>query len=393
MRDTAHHNLPGFGMAGQAKLADARVLCIGAGGLACGALPYLASMGVGTIGLVDDDTVSLGNLPRQPLYTPADIGQPKAMMAAQRLQALHPSLHIQPDIKRFTHENALNWVDDYDIILDCSDNFATKYLINAVALHTGKPWVYGAALGWQGQVATFIPQQTACYRCWLPEPPAQVTQNCSEAGVLAVLPGIIGTLQAQQLVALILSSLSQGSVSKDTQEIGANKHLSIRNFVATPDEVIHKTSIHLIDSQQLRLQSIQLPPNPQCVCQLRDPARMTVMELLPVAEKKQQGMSKKILPELAMILKEAVWIDVREKHEWDKGHAANAWHWPLSAMQAGNWPAIDPSQPVILYCQYGSRSDAAQSLWQRQASCPAELYSLIGGYSVIATLGNLVSST
>ncbi|TAH06056.1 MAG: hypothetical protein EAZ16_00650 [Sphingobacteriales bacterium] len=197
-----------LGEDGQQKLLNAKVLVIGAGGLGCPVLQYLAAAGVGTIGIIDDDTIAIHNLHRQPIYSMQDIGLPKASTAKAFLENLNPSIHITAYVQRLTVTNALPLLKEYDVIVDGSDNFATRYLVNDACVLLDKPFVYGAISQFEGQVAVFNHSTgntlPANYRHLFPEPPKEGTVlNCEEAGVLGVLPGIIGTMQANETIKLI----------------------------------------------------------------------------------------------------------------------------------------------------------------------------------------------
>ena len=201
--------LKNFGEAGQQKLLRAAVLVIGAGGLGCPVLQYLTAAGVGRIGIIDDDTVSLSNLHRQILYSTSDIGLLKAKQAAKVLSQLNPEIAITPYTERLTTENALSLMGGYDIIIDCTDNFATRYMINDACVLLNKPLVFGAVSQYEGQVAIFncITDATAAsvnYRDLYPAPPKEnEILNCEEAGVLGMLPGIIGAMQANETIKLL----------------------------------------------------------------------------------------------------------------------------------------------------------------------------------------------
>ena len=201
--------LKDFGEAGQRKLLQAKVLVIGAGGLGCPALQYLAAAGVGTIGIADDDVVSLSNLHRQILYSVKDIGLPKAERAAEILRHLNPEIEIIACSERLTTQNALSLMEAYDIIIDGTDNFSTRYMINDACVLLDKPLVYGAVSQYEGQVAILNykkneTDEAVNYRDLFPQPPKEnEVLNCAEAGVLGVLPGIIGTMQANETIKLI----------------------------------------------------------------------------------------------------------------------------------------------------------------------------------------------
>ncbi|MGE5108941.1 MAG: molybdopterin-synthase adenylyltransferase MoeB [Sphingobacteriales bacterium] len=201
--------LKNFGEAGQQKLLQAKVLVIGAGGLGCPVLQYLAAAGMGTIGIVDDDVVSLSNLHRQILYSVNDIGLLKAEMAAKVLRKLNPGIKIISYPERLTNQNALTILDAYDIIIDGTDNFSSRYMINDACVLLNKPLVYGAISQYEGQVAIFNckkneTDEAVNYRDLFPNPPKEnEVMNCAEAGVLGVLPGIIGTMQANETIKLV----------------------------------------------------------------------------------------------------------------------------------------------------------------------------------------------
>lgn len=206
LRYSRHLLLPEVGLEGQERLKSARVLCIGAGGLGSPAALYLAGAGVGTIGLVDFDRVELSNLHRQILHGTADVGRPKTESARDRIAAANPHVEVRVHTCRFESSNAEKILRDYDLVVDGSDNFATRYLTNDVAAFARKPSIYGSIFRFDGQVTVFAPHLGGpCYRCLFPEPPPSgAVPNCAEAGVLGVLPGVIGTLQATEALKLIL---------------------------------------------------------------------------------------------------------------------------------------------------------------------------------------------
>lgn len=195
--------LPQIGKSGQQKLKDARVLIVGLGGLGCPAAQYLAAAGVGNLGLVDRDTVQLSNLHRQILYTEADLGLNKVTIAGHRLLQLNPQAAIETFAEKFTAENAESIARHYDILLDCTDNFATRYAINAYTVQAQKPNVFASLYRFEGFLTVFDTAVDAgCYRCLYPESSESI-QNCSEAGVIGVLPGIIGAMQALETIKII----------------------------------------------------------------------------------------------------------------------------------------------------------------------------------------------
>lgn len=200
-----HLRLPEIGLAGQRRLLASKVLLVGAGGLGSPAGLYLAAAGIGTLSLVDDDHVERSNLQRQVLHGDDDIGRPKVRSAAARLQTLNPGVRVHAIEQRLLAENACELLAGHDLVIDGADNFATRYLVNAACVQLGIPWVYGAVERFRGQVSVFVPGQGPCYRCLFPEPPpAEFAPNCSEAGVLGVLPGVIGLLQATEAIKQLL---------------------------------------------------------------------------------------------------------------------------------------------------------------------------------------------
>lgn len=193
-------NLPEWRKAQQLRLKEASILVVGAGGLGCGALPYLAAAGVGSITILDADIIELSNLARQVLYKTSDVGAPKASKAAEALQALNPLIKIKGIEENLTAENATNYIEQHDLIIDCTDNFKTRYLINDTCVSLQKPFVYGAIHAWEGQFAVFHPSGPS-YRSLFPvEPSPEEIPSCDEVGVLGVLPGIIGLFQAKEAI-------------------------------------------------------------------------------------------------------------------------------------------------------------------------------------------------
>lgn len=200
-----HFLVPQIGREGQRKLNRAKVLVIGAGGLGCPSALYLAASGVGTIGIIDDDIVELSNLQRQVLHTSSRLGSSKVDSAIQTLRDLNPRINFVGYKKRLTQANVDSVVSDYDIVIDGSDNFQTRYLINDACLKYNIPFVHGAIFQFQGQVSVYNLKDGPCYRCVFPEPPpSQLAPTCAEAGVLGILPGIIGTLEATEAIKIIL---------------------------------------------------------------------------------------------------------------------------------------------------------------------------------------------
>ena len=205
-RYARHVILPGIGGDGQRRLMEAKVLVIGAGGLGSPAAMYLAAAGVGTLGLVDFDTVELSNLQRQLLHDTDDVGRPKVDSARDRLNELNPNVEVVAHRTLLSSENAFDVLGDYDVVVDGTDNFPVRYLVNDATQMLGKPLVYGSIYQWEGQASVFMPGRDApCYRCLFPEPPPPGTvPSCAEGGVFGVLPGIIGSVQAVEAIKLVL---------------------------------------------------------------------------------------------------------------------------------------------------------------------------------------------
>jgi sulfur-carrier protein adenylyltransferase/sulfurtransferase len=206
LRYSRHIILPGIGGEGQRKLLDAKVLCIGAGGLGSPIAMYLAAAGVGTLGIVDFDRVDLTNLQRQLLHDTDDVGKPKVESAVDRLRGLNPGINVVPHDTMLTSDNAFDIIGQYDIVIDGSDNFPVRYLVNDACQMLRKPLVYGSIYQFEGQASVFMPgQETPCYRCLFPQPPPPgAVPSCAEAGVFGVLPGIIGSIQAVEAIKLII---------------------------------------------------------------------------------------------------------------------------------------------------------------------------------------------
>jgi len=205
-RYSRHIILPEVGGVGQKKLNNAKVLVIGAGGLGCPTIIYLAAAGVGKIGIVDMDFVDLSNLQRQILHTTKDIGKLKTKSAKEKINALNPEVEVVQHNEKITSENALDIIKDYDVIIDGCDNFPTRYLVNDACVFENKPLIHGAIFRFEGQATTIIPNDGPCYRCLFPKPPPPgMVPSCQEAGVLGVLPGIIGLVQATEAVKYILN--------------------------------------------------------------------------------------------------------------------------------------------------------------------------------------------
>lgn len=252
-RYSRHFLLPEVGEAGQAKLLDARVLLVGAGGLGSPTAFYLAAAGIGTIGIVDHDTVDMSNLQRQILHTAERVGMPKVDSARETLQALNPDVKVIGYQERLDSHNIMRIIADYDVVVDGCDNFPTRYLVNDACVLAGKPNVHGSIFQFEGQASVFYPGKGPCYRCLFPEPPPPgAAPSCAEAGVLGVLPGLVGCVQALETVKLILGAgrpLIGRMVYFDTLSMEVRIH-KLRKDPECPICGAHPTIRELIDYEE-----------------------------------------------------------------------------------------------------------------------------------------------
>lgn len=198
--------LPDIGSEGQKKISAAKIICIGAGGLGCPALLYLAAAGIGTIGIADHDTVDVSNLQRQILFTPQEQGKQKTEVAKKRLTVLNSDIRIITHNEKLTAENAEDLLVSYDIVIDGTDNFKAKFAINDVAVKLDKPMIYGALQGFEGRIAVFDATKGPCYRCLQPAEPATDIQSCADTGIIGAVAGMIGTIQAAEAIKIIVGS-------------------------------------------------------------------------------------------------------------------------------------------------------------------------------------------
>ena len=342
-----------FGEEGQRKLLQARVLVIGAGGLGCPALQYLAAAGIGTIGIVDDDVVALHNLHRQVLFTTGDVGRKKAEVAAARLQQMNPEIAIKPCSVRLTNQNALALLSDYDIVLDATDNFTTRYLVNDACALLQKPLVYGAISQYEGQVAIFnAGENSVNYRDLFPEPPQPGSVlNCAEAGVLGVLPGLIGTVQATEVIKL-LSGLGKPLV----------------NQLFTYNALTNESFVFELSPKE---GTASLLPQTESDFTQRDYVEWCEGKFQPVEEIDVMAF------EDLLHQKETLVIDVREEGEQPEINEFVHQRLPLSILKE-NIPAI-AEKTVILFCQSGKRSREAATILSATFGGSKKVYSLKGG--------------
>jgi sulfur-carrier protein adenylyltransferase/sulfurtransferase len=339
LRYSRHLIMPEVGMEGQLKLKAAKVLCIGTGGLGAPLGLYLAAAGVGRLGLVDFDSVDLTNLQRQILFSTTDVGRPKIEAAADRLRTMNPDIQIDTFETQLTSANALEIMKDYDIIVDGTDNFPTRYLVNDACILLGKPNVYGSIFRFEGQATVFGYPGGPCYRCLYPEPPPPgLVPSCAEGGVLGVLPGIVGSIQAAETLKLI---------------IGKGEPLVGR--------------LLLFDALAMRFRELKLRKNPECPLCGEHP---TVTKLIDYAEfcgirGEEAAAPQTTVPEIsARELKSRLdrgddlfILDVREPHEYQicnlGGHLI-----PLGDLSR-RVSELDSSREIVAHCRSGKRSAEA----------------------------------
>jgi sulfur-carrier protein adenylyltransferase/sulfurtransferase len=352
-RYSRHLIMPEVTSDGQSRLKAARVLCIGAGGLGSPAALYLAAAGVGTIGIVDFDDVDLSNLQRQILHGTKDIGRGKLESARDRLHDINPQIEIELHKCRFSSENAPHLVSGYDVIVDGSDNFPTRYLSNDVSVFAHKPNVYGSVFRFEGQTTVFAPHLGGpCYRCLFPEPPPpESVPNCAQAGVLGVLPGIIGMLQAIETLKLILG-------------IG---------------EALIGRLLHF-DALKVKFRELNLRRDPQCPVCGENPTISSPIDYEQFCGVRDVGGIQEISPhELKRRIdagERFQLIDVREPFEYEIAQIDGAKLIPLGEI-AERLDELEREQPIIVHCHSGMRSAQAVRLLQQRGF--AKVYNLEGG--------------
>ncbi len=342
-RYSRHLILPQVGLSGQRKLKEASVVCIGVGGLGSPLSMYLAAAGVGRIGLVDFDVVDYSNLQRQILHHTEDVGKPKLESAATKLRAINPEIEIELHNEAFTSSNALRICEDYDIIADGTDNFPTRYLANDVSVLLGKPNVYTSIFRFEGQASVFDASKGPCYRCLYPEPPPPgMVPSCAEGGVLGILPGIMGTIQATEVIKLILG-VGEPLIGRLVLFNALNMRMKEVRLVKDPDCPIcgENPSIHeLIDYDQF----CGITHDPE-VDELGEEWLITPDELVSQLNTSHHQ----------------VLIDVREPHEWEICHLPDARLIPEGQLQS-RINELNPEDEIILYCRTGIRSTRALKL-------------------------------
>jgi sulfur-carrier protein adenylyltransferase/sulfurtransferase len=333
--------LPEFGEEGQRRLARGSVAVIGAGGLGSPAAIYLAAAGVGRIGLVDFDNVDVTNLHRQVLYGAKDVGAPKLEAARARLLDLNPDITIELHRGALTSDNALEILAGYDIVLDGTDNFPTRYLVNDACTILGKPNVYGSIFRFDGQLSVFDARVGPCYRCLYPTPPdPSMVPSCAEAGVLGVLPGVIGTLQAAEAIKLLAGI---GTPLIGRMLLFDALRMSWRELKLRKQCDQHAAVTRLIDYEGF--------------C-----SPMNETDITPA--------------QLAGRLGDVTLLDVREPYEWSAGHLEGAIHIPLQQLPR-RLGEIPRDREIVVYCRMGSRSASAQQFMKQNGI--ANVKNLVGG--------------
>jgi thiazole biosynthesis adenylyltransferase ThiF len=356
LRYSRHLVLPGFGLAGQEKLKAARVLIVGAGGLGSPAALYLAAAGVGTIVLADADRVDATNLQRQIIHRSEDIGLPKVESARRRLAELNPNVRVEVIAERLTSANAREVIRAVDVVLDGSDNFPTRYLVNDACVLEGKPLVYGSIFRFDGQVSLFAPGGP-CYRCLFADPPpAGLVPNCAEGGVVGALPGIIGSLQALEAIKLLLGTgeTLQGRLLLFDGLRMSFREVELRKDPDCPLCGTHPTVTELIDYEAF----CGMPAHD-------DAAEIDASELQVLRGGKE-------VPLL---------LDVREQWEWDVAHLEGSLHIPLGQLP-GRLQEIDTRREIVTICHHGMRSLHARDLLQGAGF--SRVRSLAGGIDLWA---------
>ena len=347
-RYSRHLILPEVGLAGQKRIRNASVLCIGAGGLGSPIAMYLAAAGVGKLGIVDFDTVDYSNLQRQILHTDADVGVSKAESAKVTLNALNPNTEVVLHKTRISSENALDLIRPYDIVVDGTDNFPTRYLTNDACVLLKKPNVYGSIFRFEGQASVFAPQMGGpCYRCLYPEPPPPgMVPSCAEGGVLGVLPGIIGCIQATEILKLILgkgSLLTSRLLLFNALDMKF-RELKLRRDPKCPVCGDHPTITELIDYEQF----CGVVPEPVVAGQ--NPDEVTVQDMKNALGSPEKGIRV---------------IDVREPDEYEIARVAGVALFPLSRLNQ-QFTELDPNQQIYIHCKAGKRSMKAHEFLRQQ---------------------------
>jgi sulfur-carrier protein adenylyltransferase/sulfurtransferase len=339
LRYSRHLIMPEVGMEGQLRLKQAKVLCIGAGGLGAPLALYLAAAGVGRLGVVDFDVVDFTNLQRQVIHGTKDVGRSKLASAAETIAEINPNVEVVPHETRLSSENALDLFKDYDIVADGTDNFPTRYLVNDACVLLGKPNVYASIFRFEGQATVFYAREGPCYRCLYPEPPPPgLVPSCAEGGVLGVLPGIMGSIQALETIKLILgkgASLIGRLLLFDALELKF-RELKLRKSPECPVCGPNRTVTHLIDYEQFcGIRGEEHTPDTRV-------PEITAPELKRLMDQK----------------KPFVLVDVREPHEYDICRIPGSTLIPLGEV-ARRMHELNSADDIVVHCRSGVRSAKA----------------------------------
>ena len=346
-RYSRHLILPEVGMEGQRRLKAAKVLCIGTGGLGSPLALYLTAAGVGTLGLVDFDVVDESNLQRQIIHSTADVGKRKILSAAEKLEKLNPNTRVVMHETMLTSANALDLFRDYDIIVDGTDNFPTRYLVNDACVLTGKPNVYGSIFRFDGQATVFATEDGPCYRCLYPEPPPPgLVPSCAEGGVLGILPGLVGVIQATETIKLILGAPSPliGRLMLVDAWTMKFRELKLRRNPNCPACGTHPTLTELIDYQQF--------------CGIPSAAERENDDVSnPIAQMQVEELKRRLDAGEKIVL-----LDVREPHEFDianlKAIKPDLKFIPLGQL-GSRLHELEPGAEIVVHCKVGGRSQQA----------------------------------
>jgi adenylyltransferase/sulfurtransferase len=338
-RYARHFTLPEFGTEGQKKLKTSKVLVIGAGGLGCPVLSYLTAAGVGTIGIVDFDVVDESNLQRQILFGVSSLGKSKSQNACNRLMDLNPHVELKIFEEKFTVQNALKIAENFDLIIDGTDNFPTRYLVNDVSVLLKKPNIYGSIFRFEGQASVFSYEDGPCYRCLYPEPPTPgLVPSCAEGGVLGVLPGIVGSIQATEAIK-VLTGMGE----------------SLKGYLL------------LFDALSMEFQKLPLKKNPQCAICGGHPSIRKLVDYeefcglgrggqpVELNQKPFQEISVHGLKEILDNQPHVKVIDVREEFERDIAMIPGTMHIPMGQMES-RLNEFDKNEEIVVHCKMGGRS-------------------------------------
>ena len=347
-RYSRHLILPEVGMAGQKKICSTSVLCIGAGGLGSPIAMYLAAAGIGKLGVLDFDKVDFSNLQRQIIHGTADVGRPKTESAKETIKGINPNCDVVVHETRISSDNALEIIAKYDIVVDGTDNFPTRYLTNDACVLLKKPNVYGSIFRFEGQASVFAPHLGGpCYRCLYPEPPPPgMVPSCAEGGVLGVLPGIVGTIQATEILKLALgkgSSLVGRLLLFNALDMKF-RELKLRRDPECPVCGKNPTITKLIDYEQF----CGISPEPETPAV--NPDEVSVQEMKKALEQPKLGIRV---------------IDVREPDEYQIARIDGVPLFPLSTLQQ-RFTELDPNQALYVHCKSGVRSLKAINFLKEQ---------------------------